>query len=89
MEITDEGLCIYQIWTKYTLFLPTLGGSSSILRQKISMNFLHIIILTVKMGSGFPFLNATRLEVSEIDPVVIVSSCKICEMLPLLSPSIL
>ena len=53
------------------------------------MNYLHLIIFTVKMGLESPLFSATRLKVSKIDPVVIGSSCRRCEMLPLLSPSIL
>ena len=86
---TDEGLGIYSIWTKYISFLPTLGGSASIFQPKISMNFLHSVLFNTKMGSEFFLFSATRLKMSKIDPSVILSSCKICEILPLLSPSIL
>ena len=61
MELTDEGLGIYPIWTKYMFFLPTLDVSDLILRPKQSMNFLHSIIFTVKMGSGFSLFSATML----------------------------
>ena len=70
-------------------FLPTLDWSATILWLKSSMNFLHSVIFNVKMGSGFSLFSATSLIVSKIDPAMIVSSRRIFEMLPLLSPSIL
>ena len=57
---------------------------ASILRPKYSMNFLHSIMLTVKMGSAFFLFSATILEVIKTDPEVIGSSCKMCDMLALL-----
>ena len=53
------------------------------------MNFLHSVLFAIKMGSEFSLLIATRLSVSKIDPEVIGSSRKMCEMLPSLSPNIL
>ena len=64
----DEGLGVYPIWPKYTLFLPTEDGSASILGPKQSMNFLYSIILTVKIGPGFPLFRKTILEVREKTP---------------------
>ena len=60
-EITDEGIGIYPIWKKYTFFFPTLDGLASILNTKISMNFLHLIILLVKSGSGFYLFSETKM----------------------------
>ena len=40
------------------------------------------------MGSQYSLFSATRLAVSKIYPEVIGSSRKICDILPLLSPSI-
>ena len=53
------------------------------------MNFLHSIILTLKMGSQLSLFSSTRLVVSKIDLEVIVSSHIISEIIPSLSPSIL
>ena len=47
------------------------------------------VLFTVKMGSEFSLFSATCSTVSKIDPALIVSICKICEILPSLSPSIL
>ena len=33
-SFTDEGLVKYPVWKEYMFFLPTLGGSASILRPK-------------------------------------------------------
>ena len=74
---------------KWTLFLLTLDRSVSILRPKQSMNFIHSVPFTIKMGSEFPLFGATRFVVIKIYPAVIVLSRKRCEMLPSLSPSIL
>ena len=86
---TDKGLGIYPTRTKYALFTPTLDRPASIIRPKRSMNLPNSIILTVKMGLWFYLFRETRLSVSKTDPGVIVASRKICEMIPLLSPSIL
>ena len=85
----DEVLGIDPIRTKCTFFFPTLDGSASILWPKESMNFLPSVLSTIKMVSSFPLLRSTRLAVSKLDPAVIGSSRKICEMLPSLYPSIL
>ena len=53
------------------------------------MNFLHLVLFTIKMGSEFSLFGATILAVSKIDPAVIGSSSKRCEIIPLLSPIIL
>ena len=68
MYLIDEGLGIYPIWTKYTFFFITLDRSASILRPRSSMNFLHSILLTAKMGSVFSLFSATSLEVSQTGP---------------------
>ena len=80
---------IYNQHEKNPFLFPTLDGSASILIPKWSMNFFHLIISTVKMGSRFSLFSATILKVSKIDPGVILSSCKRCEMLTFSSPSIL
>ena len=43
----------------------------------------------LKWAKKFTLFSATRLAVSKIDPAVIVSSRKICEMISSLSPGIL
>ena len=53
------------------------------------MNFLHSVIFTVKIGSGFYFLSATSLTLIQIYPEVIVSILKVFDMLPSLYPSYL
>ena len=77
MELTYEGLGIYPIWKIYTFFFPNLDASASMLRPKLSMNFPHSIIFTVKMGSGLYLFSAKRLKVSKLDPEVIGLICKI------------
>ena len=84
-----KGLLYTQYGKSCGLFLPTLDGSASILRPKYSMDFLHSILLTVKMGSKFPLFSSIRLVVSKSEPAVIVPIRKRSEMLHLLSPSIL
>ena len=88
-SLTYKGLGIYPKWTIYMLCLTTLDWSASILWSKQLMNFLHSVLFTVAMGSGFSLLSAAILTVSKIDPAVIGPSHKICEILPLLSPNIL
>ena len=53
------------------------------------MDLLHSVLFTIKIGLEFSLFGATRLAVSKIYPGVVGSRRKICEMLPLLSPSIL
>ena len=53
------------------------------------MNFLHSVLFTIKMGSKFPLFISTKLTVSKIDPTVIGSNYKRCEVIPFLFPSIL
>ena len=52
------------------------------------MEFLHSIILTVKMGSGFPLFRNMILEASEKAPAVIGPNHKRYDMLPSLSRTI-
>ena len=85
---TYEGLGVYPIWEKYMFFLPTLDGSALILRPKSSINFLHLVLFTINMGSKFPLFSTTGSAVSKIDPTVVGSSRKRFEMLPWLSPII-
>ena len=73
----------------YIFFFPFLDGSASMLRPKLSMNFLYSVLFTVKMGSIFPLFSATSLAVSKTHPAVIGSSRKICDILPLLSTIVL
>ena len=73
----------------YTLFLTTLDGSSSIHRPKFSMNFLHSVIFTIKMGSWFSLFSATRSVVIKTGTAAIVSRYNIYDTIPSLSPSIL
>ena len=88
------GIAILSAWYRsntdkiYFLFF-TLDWLASILRTKSSMNLLHSFIFNVKMVSQFFHFSATSLIAGKIDPAVIGSSRKICEMLLLLSPSIL
>ena len=53
------------------------------------MNFLHSIILTVKMGSGFSIFRSMILELSSSYHALIGSSSKRFELLPPLFSSIL
>ena len=80
---------LYIQYGKYIFFLPTLDGLASIIRQKSSMNFLHYVVFTVKMGLEYSLFGETSLTVSKVDLTVIGPSRKRCDMLPLLSPSIL
>ena len=72
----------------YVLFVHpewvSLNNYTKIINEFPPFNFL-----TVKMGLGFSLIIATRLEVSKPYPGVVGSSCKMCDILPLLSPSIL
>ena len=82
LSFTDVGLHTYQIWKIYSFFLLTLDGLASIIWRKQSMNFLHSVLFTAKMGSKFPLLSATSLIASKKYPAVIGSICKWCNMLP-------
>ena len=56
---------------KYTFFFPTLDGYYSILRLKLSIDFLHEVLFTVKMGSGFTIFRTTRLSLNTKKPAKI------------------
>ena len=68
---TNEGLVVDTKQTKYGFFFPTLDGLASMLRPGLSMNFIHSIFLTAKIGSGFPLFRKTILEVRKKYPAVI------------------
>ena len=53
------------------------------------MNLPHLVLFTVKIGSQLSLFSETSLAVSKIEPVVIGSSRKRCDMIPFFSPSIL
>ena len=68
---------------KIYIFFTTLDESDHIIRPKYSMNFFHSIILTVKIGSGFPYFRKIILEVSKKYSAVIVSNHKDIRCSPL------
>ena len=70
-------------------FLSTLDGSTSICIPKLSMNLLHSVLFYIKMESEFSIFSATSLTVIQINPALIESRHKICDMLHLLFPIIL
>ena len=86
---TNELIGKYPILGKWTFFFPILDGLASILRPKYTMNFLHSIIFTIKIDLEFSLFSATSSPVSKIDPGIIGPGHKRCDMITLLSLSIL